>query len=85
MSRGRKLVPEMEFSTAGISTRRRTLSLRAMIMWPSASDTTSAERIQPEQGYNVEQMTVAGMNCWVVSDLNDTELKAFAELIRAHG
>jgi anti-sigma factor RsiW len=56
-----------------------------VFMWPSASDTTSAERIQPEQGYNVEQMTVAGMNCWVVSDLNDTELKAFAELIRAHG
>jgi anti-sigma factor RsiW len=56
-----------------------------VFMWPSASDTTSAERIQPEQGYNVEQMTVAGMNCWVVSDVNDTELKAFAELIRAHG
>jgi hypothetical protein len=28
---------------------------------------------------------VAGMNCWVVSDLNQPELKAFTELIRAHG
>jgi anti-sigma factor RsiW len=56
-----------------------------VFMWPSDRDTTSAERIRPEQGYNVEQMTVAGMNCWVVSDLNQTELKAFAELIRAHG
>ena len=37
MSRGRKLVPEIEFSTAGMMTRSRTLSLRAMIMWPSAS------------------------------------------------
>ena len=54
-------------------------------MWPSAGTATSAERIQPEQGYNVEQLMVAGMNCWVVSDLNQTELKAFTELIRAHG
>ena len=56
-----------------------------VFMWPSAKDTTSAERIQPEQGYNVEQLTVAGMNCWVVSDLNDAELKSFAQLIRARG
>ncbi len=56
-----------------------------VFMWPSTRATTSAERIEPEQGYNVEQMMVAGMNCWVVSDLNAAELKAFAELIRAHG
>ena len=56
-----------------------------VFMWPSAHTATSAERIQPEQGYNVEQLMVAGMNCWVVSDLNQTELKAFTELIRAHG
>jgi anti-sigma factor RsiW len=56
-----------------------------VFMWPSAGAATSAERIQPEQGYNVEQLMVAGMNCWVVSDLNQPELKAFTELIRAHG
>ena len=56
-----------------------------VFMWPSAGTATSAERIQPEQGYNVEQLMVAGMNCWVVSDLNQNELKAFTELIRAHG
>ena len=55
-----------------------------VFMWPSARATTSVERIEPEQGYNVEQTTVAGMNCWVVSDLNQEELKAFAKLIRAH-
>ena len=37
MSRGRKLAPAMEFSTAGMSTRRRTFSPRAMIMCASAS------------------------------------------------
>ncbi len=36
MSRGRKLVPEIEFSTAGIITRSRTFSLRAMTMCASA-------------------------------------------------
>jgi anti-sigma factor RsiW len=56
-----------------------------VFMWPSAGTATSVERIEPEQGYNVEQMTVAGMNCWLVSDMNPVELKAFAEMIRAHG
>ena len=37
MSRGRKLAPAMEFSTAGMSTRSRTFSPRAMIMCASAS------------------------------------------------
>jgi anti-sigma factor RsiW len=56
-----------------------------VFMWPSAGDATSAERIETEHGYNVEQMMVAGMNCWVVSDLNQQELDKFAELIRAKG
>ena len=54
-----------------------------VFMWPSAGDATSAERIETEHGYNVEQMMVAGMNCWVVSDLNQNELDKFAGLIRA--
>ena len=37
MSRGRKLPPAIEFSTAGMSTRSRTFSLRAMIMCASAN------------------------------------------------
>ncbi|HEV2171863.1 MAG TPA: anti-sigma factor [Candidatus Binatus sp.] len=53
-----------------------------VFMWPSAGDTTTAERIETEHGYNVEQLIVGGMNCWVVSDLNPQELDKFAELIR---
>jgi len=56
-----------------------------VFMWPTTGTATSAERIETEHGYNVEQMTVAGMNCWVVSDLNQLELDKFAELIRAKG
>ena len=56
-----------------------------VFMWPTTGDATSAERIETEHGYNVEQLTVAGMTCWVVSDLNSLELDKFAELIRARG
>jgi anti-sigma factor RsiW len=56
-----------------------------VFMWPSAGAATSAERIETEHGYNVEQLIVAGMNCWVVSDLNSQELDKFTELIRARG
>ena len=54
-----------------------------VFMWPSAGDATSAERIETAHGYHVEQMMVAGMNCWVVSDLNQIELDKLAGLIRA--
>jgi anti-sigma factor RsiW len=56
-----------------------------VFMWPTTGTATSAERIETEHGYNVEQLTVAGMNCWVVSDLNQLELDKFADLIRAKG
>jgi anti-sigma factor RsiW len=56
-----------------------------VFMWPSAGTTTSAQRIETEHGYNVEQLIVAGMNCWVVSDLNQQELDKFAGLLRAKG
>jgi anti-sigma factor RsiW len=56
-----------------------------VFMWPSTGDTTSAMRIETEHGYNVEQLTTAGMNCWVVSDLNQQELEKFAGLIGGKG
>jgi anti-sigma factor RsiW len=56
-----------------------------VFMWPTAGTATSAERIETEHGYNVEQLTVAGMNCWMVSDLNQMELDNFANLIRTKG
>jgi anti-sigma factor RsiW len=52
-----------------------------VFIWPSAGSVTGAEQIESRQGYNVEQTTVAGMNCWLVSDLNQVELKKFAELL----
>ena len=56
-----------------------------VFMWPTAGAETSAERIETQHGYNLEQLMVAGMNCWVVSDLNQQELDKFARLLRAKG
>jgi anti-sigma factor RsiW len=56
-----------------------------VFMWPVAGKTTSAERVEMQQGYNVEQIIVAGMNCWIVSDLNQPELSKFRELLRTLG
>jgi anti-sigma factor RsiW len=56
-----------------------------VFMWPTTGTATSAERIETEHGYHVEQMTVAGMNCWIVSDLNQLELDKFAGMIRSKG
>jgi anti-sigma factor RsiW len=56
-----------------------------VFMWPIAGDDTSAERIETQHGYHVEQLMVTRMNRWVVSDLNQQELDKFAGLPRARG
>jgi anti-sigma factor RsiW len=56
-----------------------------VFMWPASRDVTSAERIETTQGYNVEQLVVDGMNCWIVSDLNKRELAQFGQLLRSRG
>jgi anti-sigma factor RsiW len=53
--------------------------------WPSPKAATSVATLEAEHGYNVQQLTVGGMNCWVVSDLNRQELDKFAALLRARG
>jgi len=56
-----------------------------VFMWPVSSGATSAGTTKTQQGYNVEQLTVAGIDCWVVSDLNKRELAEFAQLLRSRG
>ncbi len=54
-----------------------------VFMWPRIRVGSSGIRkIETENGYNVDQLIVAGMNCWVVSDLNRQELDKFAALLR---
>jgi anti-sigma factor RsiW len=56
-----------------------------VFMWPVAGKTAGAESVATQQGYNVERIVVAGMNCWIVSDLNRGDLAKLRELLLAHG
>jgi anti-sigma factor RsiW len=55
-----------------------------VFMWTAAGDTRSTGTAETRQGYNVEQVVIARMNCWIVSDLNPSELRQFGELLRTH-
>ncbi len=52
-------------------------------VWPSpgTGDTTIAK--ESRQGYNMIRWTRGGMNWWIASDLNTSELESFANLVRA--
>jgi anti-sigma factor RsiW len=54
-----------------------------VFMWPATGAASSAGLVQTEHGYHIEQLRVAGMNCWLVSDMNSQELDKFASLLRA--
>jgi len=56
-----------------------------VFMWPAGNAATSGQHFETQHGYHVEQLTVAGVNCWIVSDLNQQELDKFADLLRARG
>jgi anti-sigma factor RsiW len=49
-------------------------------VWPS--DANESEKQSSQQGYNLINWARSGMSHWIVSDLNASELRDFAELIR---
>jgi anti-sigma factor RsiW len=53
-----------------------------LFVWPSAQ--TESDEIQQEtrQGYNLIHWSKAGMNYWIVSDLNPTEMNELAHRLR---
>jgi hypothetical protein len=55
-SRGRKAAPEIAFSTAGMSTLSRTLSLRSMIMCASASTLAA-----PPMSFFISNIALSGL------------------------
>jgi anti-sigma factor RsiW len=54
-----------------------------VFVWPARR---GAPRLAPaaRDGYQIERRLVAGMECWAVSDLNATELRAFMERYAQH-
>lgn len=54
-----------------------------LFVWPSASTREFAETAESRQGYNLLSWTRGRINFWAISDLNATELRQFAGLVRA--
>jgi len=54
-----------------------------LFVWPDSKGGSSAPQLLARRGYNMVRWTEGGMQAWAVSDLNATELQAFAKLARS--
>ncbi|MEJ8812752.1 anti-sigma factor [Variovorax ureilyticus] len=54
-----------------------------LFIWPDSRDGASAPQVLARRGYNMVRWTEGGMQVWAVSDMNATELQAFAKLARS--
>ena len=54
-----------------------------LFVWPSESTRESAEAAEVRQGYDLLFWTRGKTDFWAISDLNATELRQFADLVRA--
>jgi anti-sigma factor RsiW len=53
-----------------------------LYVWPSAREGAAELKTASRRGYHVYHWTQAGMNYWVVSDLNEEALQRFVQRIR---
>jgi len=63
---------------------RRNKHVINVLIWPGAAGPAAAAAAESKQGYNLVRFECEGMTCWAVSDLNEGELRHFADLFRAH-
>jgi anti-sigma factor RsiW len=63
-------------------TYRRREHIINLFVWPSPSKTEVPETLEEAQGYNALSWTRDHTNFWAVSDLNASELRQFAQLVR---
>ena len=63
---------------------RRQQHIINLFVWPSGGAATQAVKSQSRQGFNTAEWNDSGMRFWAVSDLNASELHAFAQLLRRH-
>jgi len=54
-----------------------------LFIWPSSDAGEMAEESMKRQGYNLIHWDKSGMEYWVISDLNEAELRQFAEIIQS--
>src|SRR5262249_35667164 len=53
-----------------------------LYVWPAVRASEAGLKTASYQGYHLFHWTAAGMNYWVVSDLNNEDLQRFVQLIR---
>jgi anti-sigma factor RsiW len=53
-----------------------------LFVWPSNDAPEMAEKSARRQGYNLIHWDQSGMEYWAISDLNQAELRQFAEIIQ---
>lgn len=54
-----------------------------LFIWPSTDARELAEKSMGRQGYNLIHFNKSGMEYWVISDLNEAELRQFVEIIQS--
>jgi anti-sigma factor RsiW len=54
-----------------------------LFITPEPTSRNTSPTVMSRRGYNVFSWTNNAMKCWAVSDLNQTELREFTELVRA--
>jgi anti-sigma factor RsiW len=52
-----------------------------LFVWPSNDAREVAEESMRRQGYNLIRWDKSGMEYWAISDLNEAELRQFADII----
>jgi anti-sigma factor RsiW len=53
-----------------------------LFIWPSNDAREKAEESMKRQGYNLVHWEKSGMEYWAISDLNEAELRQFAEIVQ---
>lgn len=53
-----------------------------LFVWPSESDAEVGTKTILRQGYNLSHWTKSGMTFWAASDLNNSELQEFVQLVQ---
>lgn len=54
-----------------------------LFIWPSTDARELSEKSMRRQGYNLIHFNKSGMEYWVISDLNEAELRQFVEIIQS--
>jgi anti-sigma factor RsiW len=67
---------------AAVMVYKRNQHVINVFVWPVAGREDVAPRTRADQGYNMIEVVHAGMEYWAVSDLNQGELRQFADMLR---